>query len=159
MHWRLTRSSRVPRLPPPAGAFSRAATRRKRTRGGAPRAGAWSRLTAGEKAWPPPTARGIRARWRGLGKAPVGECRSSRGWRRPVTRGEAAMALTATSICNFGWKARDFQLKGVDGKVYTLDDVRGPKGTLVVFICNHCPYVRAVIRRLVQEANALKAIG
>ena len=69
------------------------------------------------------------------------------------------MALSATSICNFGWKARDFKLKGVDGKVYTLDDVRGPKGTLVVFICNHYPYVRAVIRRLVEEANALKAIG
>jgi peroxiredoxin len=49
------------------------------------------------------------------------------------------MALTATSICNFGWKARDFRLKGVDGKFYTLADVRGPKGTLVVFICNHCP--------------------
>src|SRR5215813_3287830 len=69
------------------------------------------------------------------------------------------MALTATSICNFGWRARDFELKGVDGKVYTLDDVRGAKGTLVVFICNHCPYVRAVIHRLVEEANALKAIG
>ena len=69
------------------------------------------------------------------------------------------MALTATSICNFGWKARDFKLKGVDDKVYTLDDVRGPKGTLVVFICNHCPYVRAVIGRLVEEASALKAIG
>src|SRR5712692_287199 len=69
------------------------------------------------------------------------------------------MALSATSICNFGWKARDFKLKGVDGKLYTLDHVRGTKGTLVVFICNHCPYVRAVIRRLVEEANALKAIG
>ena len=64
------------------------------------------------------------------------------------------MALTATSICNFGWKARDFQLKGVDGKVYTLDDVRGPKGTLVVFICNHCPYVRAVIRRAAARVPA-----
>jgi len=69
------------------------------------------------------------------------------------------MALSATSICNFGWKARGFKLQGVDGKLYTLDDVRGTKGTLVVFICNHCPYVRAVIRRLVEEANALKAIG
>src|SRR6266478_5569575 len=69
------------------------------------------------------------------------------------------MVLSATSICNFGWKARDFKLKGVDGKLYTLDDVRGTKGTLVVFICNHCPYVRAVIRRLVEEANALKSIG
>ena len=73
-------------------------------------------------------------------------------WRR-------AMALAATSICNFGWKARDFRLKGVDGKFYTLADVRGPKGTLVVFICNHCPYVRAVIDRLVEEANALDGIG
>jgi peroxiredoxin len=69
------------------------------------------------------------------------------------------MALAATSICNFGWKARDFRLKGVDGKFYTLADVRGPKGTLVVFICNHCPYVRAVIDRLVEEANALDGIG
>src|SRR5262245_49116305 len=69
------------------------------------------------------------------------------------------MALTATSICNFGWKARDFKLKGVDGKIYTLADVRGPKGTLLAFICNHCPYVRAVIGRMVAEANALKGIG
>jgi len=69
------------------------------------------------------------------------------------------MALTETGICNFGWKARDFELKGVDGKAYTFDDVRGEKGTLVVFLCNHCPYVRASIRRLVQEAIALQAIG
>ena len=69
------------------------------------------------------------------------------------------MALTAANICNFGWKAREFRLKGVDGKTYTLADVRGPKGTLVTFICNHCPYVRAVIGRLVKEANALEEIG
>jgi len=69
------------------------------------------------------------------------------------------MALTAASICNFGWKARDFTLKGIDGKSYALADVRGPKGTLVAFICNHCPYVRAVIGRLVKEATALKRIG
>jgi peroxiredoxin len=69
------------------------------------------------------------------------------------------MALTAASICNFGWKARDFKLKGIDGKSYALADVRGPKGTLVAFICNHCPYVRAVIERLVKEATALKKIG
>ena len=69
------------------------------------------------------------------------------------------MALTATCICNFGWKAHDFKLKGVDGKVYTLDDVRGPKGTLVIFICNHCPYVRAVIGRLVEEANTIPLFG
>ena len=69
------------------------------------------------------------------------------------------MALTAASICNFGWKARDFKLKGIDGKSYALADVRGPKGTLVAFICNHCPYVRAVIGRLVNEATALKRVG
>ncbi len=69
------------------------------------------------------------------------------------------MALTQTSICNFGWKARDFALKGVDGKTYTLADVRGPKGTLVAFICNHCPYVKVSIGRIVEEAKALREIG
>ncbi len=69
------------------------------------------------------------------------------------------MALAQTSICNFGWKARDFALKGVDGKIYTLADVRGPKGTLVMFICNHCPYVKATISRIVEEAKALAKLG
>jgi len=58
-----------------------------------------------------------------------------------------------------GWKAKDFALRGVDGKIYSLADVRGPKGTLVVFICNHCPYVKASINRIVAEANALREIG
>jgi peroxiredoxin len=58
-----------------------------------------------------------------------------------------------------GRKARDFALKGVDGKSYGLADVRGAKGTLVAFICNHCPYVKATIGRLVDEAKALDAIG
>src|SRR5262249_15442769 len=53
----------------------------------------------------------------------------------------------------------DFALRGVDDKTYRLADVRGAKGTLVAFICNHCPYVKAVIGRLVEEANALKAVG
>ena len=69
------------------------------------------------------------------------------------------MALTKNGICDFGWKARDFALKGVDGKTYTLADVRGPRGTLVVFICNHCPYVKASIGRIVAEAKALREIG
>ena len=69
------------------------------------------------------------------------------------------MALTSPSICDFGWKARDFALRGIDGTTYTLADVRGTKGTLVVFICNHCPYVKAVIGRLVDEAKALREIG
>lgn len=69
------------------------------------------------------------------------------------------MTLTKHGICDFGRKARDFKLKGVDDKTYTLADVRGPNGTLVVFICNHCPYVKAVIGRIVEEALALRAIG
>jgi peroxiredoxin len=69
------------------------------------------------------------------------------------------MVPTKNSICDFGWKARDFVLKGVDEKIYTLADVRGPKGVLVVFICNHCPYVKASIGRIVTEAKALGEIG
>ena len=69
------------------------------------------------------------------------------------------MALVQNPICEFGWKARDFSLTGTDGKVHAFRDVRGAKGTLVVFICNHCPYVRAVIDRFVEEASALKDLG
>jgi peroxiredoxin len=58
-----------------------------------------------------------------------------------------------------GWKAKDFALQCVDGKTYSLADVRGPKGTVVVFICNHCPYVKASINRIVAEAKALREIG
>ena len=68
------------------------------------------------------------------------------------------MAITAP-ICDFGWKAPSFKLPATDGKTYGLADVRGPKGTLVVFICNHCPYVKAVIGRLVREARELKSLG
>ena len=53
-------------------------------------------------------------------------------------------------VCDFGSKAVDFSLKGTDGATYTLDGVRGPKGTLVMFICNHCPYVKAILGRLVR---------
>jgi peroxiredoxin len=58
-----------------------------------------------------------------------------------------------------GWKAGDFALKGVDGRTYALADARGPKGTLIAFICNHCPYVKAIAGRLVEEAKALEALG
>jgi peroxiredoxin len=80
--------------------------------------------------------------------------------RVAVTKyGENPMALTTANICAFGWKARDFALKGTDGKTYSLADIRGPKGTLIVFICNHCPYVKASIDRIVAEATALREIG
>ncbi len=68
------------------------------------------------------------------------------------------MAVT-TPVCDFGWKAVDFSLPATDGKTYTLDDIRGPKGTLIMFICNHCPYVKAVIDRLVRDAKELQAMG
>jgi peroxiredoxin len=69
------------------------------------------------------------------------------------------MILGTANICAFGWKARDFTLMGIDGETYSLAHVRGPKGTLVVFICNHCPYVKASIGRIVAEAKALREIG
>jgi peroxiredoxin len=64
-----------------------------------------------------------------------------------------------TPICDFGWKAPDFSLPGVDGKTYTLKDVAGPNGVLVMFICNHCPYVKAVIHRIVRDVAELGTLG
>ena len=64
-----------------------------------------------------------------------------------------------TPICNFGWKAPPFSLPGVDGKTYSLAELKGKNGTLVIFICNHCPYVKAVIDRIVRDANELKSSG
>jgi peroxiredoxin len=62
-------------------------------------------------------------------------------------------------VCDFGWKAPDFRLPATGGKSWSLADVRGPKGTLVVFICNHCPYVKAIVPRLVRDARDLQAAG
>jgi peroxiredoxin len=64
-----------------------------------------------------------------------------------------------TPICDFGWKAPEFHLEGIDGRSYSLEDVRGAKGTLVMFISNHCPYVRSVIDRIVRDVAALKDEG
>lgn len=58
-----------------------------------------------------------------------------------------------------GWRAADFALEGVDGKRYRLADVRGAQGTLVMFICNHCPYVKAAIGRIVEDVAALRPLG
>jgi peroxiredoxin len=69
------------------------------------------------------------------------------------------MASLNPPVCDFGWKAPDFKLLGVDGKYWTLDDIRGPKGTLVMFICNHCPYVKAIRERLVVDLRELKELG
>ena len=62
-------------------------------------------------------------------------------------------------ICDFGWKAVDFRLPATDGKTYALADVSGPKGTLIAFICNHCPYVQAIAAKLVRDARDLQAAG
>ena len=69
------------------------------------------------------------------------------------------MVSTETSVCNFGWKAAEFDLPGVDGKRHTLASARGPNGLLVMFICNHCPYVKAVIDRIARDAKGLAGHG
>lgn len=69
------------------------------------------------------------------------------------------MALTETPICEFGAKAPDFSLTGVDGKKWSLTDCAGEHGTLIMFICNHCPYVKAVIDRLVRDTRELREFG
>ena len=63
------------------------------------------------------------------------------------------MALTKTPICDFGKKAENFQLNSTDNKVISLYDVKGENGTLIMFICNHCPYVKAVIEEVVQAVS------
>jgi peroxiredoxin len=69
------------------------------------------------------------------------------------------MAAATPPVCDFGWKAVDFDLPGVDGKRYTLASARGPNGLLLMFICNHCPYVKAVIDRIARDARELAPLG
>jgi peroxiredoxin len=69
------------------------------------------------------------------------------------------MVSLHTSVCDFGRKAVDFDLPGVDGKRHTLSSARGPNGLLVMFICNHCPYVKAVIDRIVRDCRDLAGHG
>ncbi len=69
------------------------------------------------------------------------------------------MVRTETPLCEFGKPAVDFSLPGVDGQVWTLDKCKGPNGLLVMFICNHCPYVKAVQERLVRDVAELKQYG
>ncbi len=69
------------------------------------------------------------------------------------------MVRMETPVCDFGWKAPDFSLPGVDGKTWTLQQAAGPNGLLVMFICNHCPYVKAVIDRIVRDVAELKTLG
>ncbi|NOX07901.1 MAG: thioredoxin family protein [Gammaproteobacteria bacterium] len=69
------------------------------------------------------------------------------------------MVSLETPVCNFGKAAIDFELPGTDGKIWTLDDCKGEKGLLVMFICNHCPYVKAIHERLVRDTRALMDEG
>ena len=62
-------------------------------------------------------------------------------------------------VCDFGWKAPSFTLPATDGKTYGLARLKGQRGTVVMFICNHCPYVQAVIDRIVTEARELAPLG
>ncbi len=69
------------------------------------------------------------------------------------------MALEHTPLCDFGRPAPDFTLPGVDGRDRSLAEVKGPGGLLVMFICNHCPYVQAIRGKLVRDARDLQALG
>ena len=66
---------------------------------------------------------------------------------------------TTPPVCDFGAPAPDFSLPATDGKTYTLDDIRGPNGTLILFICNHCPFVKAILDRIVRDAADLRTLG
>ena len=69
------------------------------------------------------------------------------------------MVSLETPVCDFDLPAIDFSLPGTDGKIWTLEDCRGENGLLVMFICNHCPYVKAILDRLVRDTNELKKMG
>jgi len=66
---------------------------------------------------------------------------------------------TTPPVCDFGWQAPDFALPATDGRVLSLADVAGPRGTLIMFICNHCPYVIAVRDRILRDARELRTMG
>jgi peroxiredoxin len=69
------------------------------------------------------------------------------------------MASISPPVCDFGWQAPDFTLPNVDGKLLNLKDSMGANGLLVMFICNHCPYVKAILPRLIADINELKTLG
>ena len=67
--------------------------------------------------------------------------------------------MSTTPVCDFGWKAHGFDLPGTDGKRHRLADAAGPNGLLVMFICNHCPYVKAIRTHIVRDSVDLQALG
>lgn len=69
------------------------------------------------------------------------------------------MAVLNTPICAFDASAVDFALLGIDGKTWTLQQCKGDNGALVMFICNHCPYVQAIQERMVRDTRELLDYG
>ena len=69
------------------------------------------------------------------------------------------MSLTKTPICDFGKKAENFKLKSTNGEIISLHDIKGTNGTLIMFICNHCPYVKAVTKDIAEDTKKLKDFG
>ena len=67
--------------------------------------------------------------------------------------------LLQTPICEFGQKAHDFELKSTENKNLSLSDIKGENGTLIMFISNHCPYVKAITKDMVEDCNEFKKIG
>ena len=69
------------------------------------------------------------------------------------------MASISPPVCDFGWKAPDFKLPNVDGRTVGLYESMGANGLLVMFICNHCPYVKAILPRLIEDIKELQSLG
>ncbi len=69
------------------------------------------------------------------------------------------MVRTETPVCDFNQAAIDFNLKSVDGNYYNLDSLNGQNGLLVMFICNHCPYVKSIIHKIIRDTKELKDLG
>lgn len=69
------------------------------------------------------------------------------------------MAALNPPVCDFDWRAPSFSLPGTDGQSHTLADISGPNGTLMMFICNHCPFVLAILDRIIRDARGLQGLG
>ncbi len=69
------------------------------------------------------------------------------------------MGLLHTPVCDFNQAAIDFNLPGVDGRLWSLQQCRGANGLLIMFICNHCPYVKSILGKLVRDTDELKTLG
>jgi peroxiredoxin len=69
------------------------------------------------------------------------------------------MASINPPVCEFGWQAPDFKLPNIDGKQISRDETMGKNGLLVMFICNHCPYVKSILSRLIVDVKELQSLG